>query len=148
MRSNWKADAAGLAERAAELGERGADVGGGAVAVVGQGLDDQRDAARAIALVADLLVALALVAGAAPDRALDVVLGHVGGARRLQRAAQARIGRRVGQAGARRDLHLAHQPGEGPGALGVLAALAMHDVLELRMPSHFSSTAQSTRCDV
>ena len=55
-------DAAGLAERAAELGERGADVSGGAVAIVGQGLDDQGDAARAVALVAHLLVALVLVA--------------------------------------------------------------------------------------
>ena len=59
-----EADAAGLAERAAELGERGADVGRGAVAVVGQGLDDHRDAAGAVALVADLLVGLALAAGA------------------------------------------------------------------------------------
>ena len=51
-----EADAAGLAERAAELGERGAHLGRGAVAVVGQRLDDHRDAARAVALVAHLLV--------------------------------------------------------------------------------------------
>ena len=41
-RSNMKDDGAGLGEVAAVLGEVGADVGGGAVAVVGQRLDDER----------------------------------------------------------------------------------------------------------
>ena len=48
--------AVGLAQGPAVLAEGGAHLGGGAVAVVGQRLDDDRRAARAIALVADLLV--------------------------------------------------------------------------------------------
>ena len=48
-------DRAGLAEVAAVLGEQVAHVGAGAVAVVGHRLDQQRDAARAVALVEDLL---------------------------------------------------------------------------------------------
>jgi hypothetical protein len=80
------------------------------------------------------------------DRALDVVLGHVGGTRGLQGRAQARIGGRVRQAGARGDLDLAHQAREGPGPLGVLTALAVHDVLELRMASHVRFTALAARC--
>ena len=139
------ADAAGLAERAAELGECGAHLGRGAVAIVGQRLDDQRDAAGAVALVAHLLVSFALGARAAPDRALNVVLGHVGGARRLQGRAQARVGRRVGQAGARRDLDLADQPRELSRPLGVLAPFAVHDVLELRVTGHDARRAADDR---
>src|SRR3546814_16101892 len=63
------ADAARGAEVAAILAERGADVGRGAVAVVGRCLDDQRDAAGAIALVADLLVIIAFAARRLVDRA-------------------------------------------------------------------------------
>ena len=62
------------------LAERVAHVAAGAVAVVGQRLDEHRDAAGAVALVEDGLVALGVgaLAGAALDRALDVVLGHRG----------------------------------------------------------------------
>src|SRR5690606_41355189 len=52
-------DRAGRGHVAAVLGERGAHIRGGAVAVVGQRLDDQRHAAGAVALVADLLVVIA-----------------------------------------------------------------------------------------
>ena len=48
-------DRAGAAEVAVVLREGGAHVGGGAVAVVGQRLDDHRDAVRAVALVDHLL---------------------------------------------------------------------------------------------
>ena len=53
---------------------------GGAVAVVGQGLDDHRDAARPIALVADFVIALGFAARRLLDGALDIVLRHVLGA--------------------------------------------------------------------
>ena len=89
---------AGLGEIAAGLGEGGAHVAGGAVVVVGQRLDDHRDAARPVALVADLVVVLGVAARRLLDGALDVVLGHVLGARREDRGAQARIERRVRQA--------------------------------------------------
>src|SRR5206468_1637548 len=50
------ADASARAQIAAVLGEDRADVGRGAVAVVGERLDDDRHSAGAEALVADLLV--------------------------------------------------------------------------------------------
>ena len=86
-------DRAGLAQVAAELGEQRAHVGGGAVAVVGQRLDDDGNAARAIALVADLVIALGIVAGGLLDGALDVVLRQVFGTGVLDGEAQAGIGR-------------------------------------------------------
>ena len=57
-----------------------ADLGRGALAVVGQRLDDDGHAAGAVALVGDGLVVVG-VAGAERlvDGALDVVVGHVGG---------------------------------------------------------------------
>src|SRR5690606_79604 len=61
---------------AAILGEGGADAGRGAVAIVGQRLDDQGDAAGAVAFVADFLVILAPGRRGLVDRALDIVLGH------------------------------------------------------------------------
>src|ERR1700730_10300326 len=72
------------------LGEVGAHLGGGAVAVVGERLDDHRDAARRVALVADHLVILALAALRFFDRALDIVLLHVFRARRANMAARRR----------------------------------------------------------
>ena len=94
------------------LAEAGAHGARGAVAVVGQRLDDHRDAAGAVALVADLVVVLGVAALAALDRPLDVVLGHVGGLGRLDRGAQARVERRVGQPALGRHLDLALQPRE------------------------------------
>ena len=85
------ADAAAGAEIAAVLGKDRADVGRGAVAVVGQRLDDQRDAGRAEALVADFLVILGVAARRLVDRALDIVLGHrlrLGGEHRRRGAAR------------------------------------------------------------
>ena len=71
-------DGPGRAQVAAVLGERVPYVRGGAVAVVGQRLDQDRDALRAIALVDDRLVrgCVGVGARAARDRALDRVLGH------------------------------------------------------------------------
>src|SRR3546814_13300067 len=72
---------------------------GGAVAVVGQRIDDHGDAAGAIALVEHLFVIVGTVAaGAALDGALDGILRHVGGAGGRSRGTQARIGRRGGAA--------------------------------------------------
>ena len=134
-----KADAVGLAEGAAGLGEGGADFARGAVAVVGQGLDDDRGAARPVALVAHLVIGrVGLAAGAAADRAVDRVLGHVGLARGQHRGAQPRVRRRVGQPGARRGRQFPDDLGKDLGALFVLRALPVHDVFELRMASHRS----------
>ena len=62
---------AGLGEIAAGLGEVGAHVGGGAVAVVGQDLDDDGDAAGAVALVANLVIGLGIAALRLLDGAVD-----------------------------------------------------------------------------
>src|SRR4051794_11955743 len=71
-------DGAGLAQVAAALSEDVPHLGAGAVAVVGERLDEQRDAARAVALVHHGLDLLGVGARAGPlrDRALDVVLRH------------------------------------------------------------------------
>ena len=86
-------DGARAGQLAAGLGEHRAHVGRGAVLVVGGGLDEDRHAARAVALVDDLLV---LLGRAAADRlldgALDVVGGHVDGARLVHRQAQPVVG--------------------------------------------------------
>ena len=70
---------AGLGHVAAVAGEEVADLGAGAVAVVGERLDDDGHAAGRVALVVDRLVADPLeLAGAALDRPLDGVDGDRG----------------------------------------------------------------------
>ena len=91
--------AAGGAEIAAALGEDGAHLRDGARRVVGGGFDDDRDAVRRVTLVDDLFVGGRVLAGGALDRRLDLVLGHVEVAAVLHRAAQRRIGIRIGAAG-------------------------------------------------
>src|SRR5450755_4078600 len=56
------------------------NVGAGPVAVVGQGLDEERDPAGAITLIHDILdlVSVDALAGSHGDRPLDVVFGHGG----------------------------------------------------------------------
>ena len=117
--------------------ERGAQLARRAVAVVGERLHDDRHAGRPIALVAHLLVLFAAVgARATLDGTLDRLFRHVSCARRDHGGAQARIGRGIRQARARRHRQFANQLGERLGALCVLRALAVHDVLELRMTGH------------
>jgi hypothetical protein len=91
----------------------------GAVAVVGHGLDDDGRASGAVALVADLLVVLAVVARRLVDGALDVVLGHVLGPGGQDRGAQARVHVGVGHAHLGRDGDFAGELGEQLRALRV-----------------------------
>jgi hypothetical protein len=105
-------------------------IGGGAVLVVGQHLDDDADPAGAEALIADLGVIGAVALLALLDRAVDDVLRHRLGLSVVDRQAQARIHRRVGQAGLGRDGDFARQLGEERGARRVRLPLAVHDVLE------------------
>ena len=132
-------DRAGFAEIAAGLGEEGADVGGGAVAVIRQRLDDHGDAAGTVALVADLVVALAVAAGRLLDGALDIVLRHVLLARRDDGRAQPRIHGRVRGSELGRHRDFPRQLAEQFRLLGILLALAVHDVLELGMAGHAGS---------
>ena len=77
----------------------------------------------------ELLIAVG-GAAAALNGAGHGVLAHVRRFRRLDGDAQAGIHRRIGHAGARRDGYLTDDFGEYLGPLGVLGALAVHDILE------------------
>src|ERR1051325_3058139 len=91
-----------------------------AVAVVSQRLNHQRHAAWAIALVSDLFVVDALFfAGAATDRAVDGVVGHIAGLGVVDRLTQTRVGVRVTAAAARRDSDLFDELREQFPALGI-----------------------------
>ena len=129
-------DGAGRPEVAAELGEGVPDVGGGAVLVVGQRLDDDRDALGAVALVDDRLerVRVGAVARALGDRALDVVLRHRVRLRLLDRVLQREVVGRVSPALLRRDDDRARELGEELAALGVGGALLVLDRRPLAMP--------------
>src|SRR5271163_2533432 len=102
-------DGAGFRQRAARLAEIGAHFAGGAVAIVGQRLDDNGDPARRITLVANFVVILAVGARGLLDGALDIVLGHVFCAGGEDGRAKARIHRHVRQAHLRRDGYFARQ---------------------------------------
>ena len=121
-------DRAGAGQLAAGLGEHRADLGRGPVAVVGLGLDEDRHAARAVALVDDLLELLGLAAaGRLVDRPLDVVGGHVDRARLLDREAQPVVGVGVAATLPGRHADLAGDLGEQGAALGVGDALRALD---------------------
>ena len=104
-------DRARAGQLAAGLGEHRADLGRRPVAVVGLGLDEDRHAARAVALVDDLLELLGLAAaGRLVDRPLDVVGRHVHRARLLDREAQPVVGVGVAATLARRDARSRARP--------------------------------------
>ncbi len=108
----------------------GAHVAGGAVAVVGQGFDDDADAAGAEAFVAHLIELLGARPRAAIHRALDVVLRHVLRPACRDGAKEARIGVRVRPAQLHRRLDFARDLGEDLRALLILPALAVLNVRE------------------
>src|SRR5690606_2859769 len=110
----------GGAEVAAVPAEGVADLGHGAVGIVGGGLDEDGGAAGAVALVGELLVAAALeLARALLDGAVDVLVGHVDGLGRVDGRAKTRVAVRVTAAGLGGDGDLADDLGPGGGALGV-----------------------------
>ena len=134
---------AGLGERAAVAGEGVLHLGAGAVAVVGERLDVDRDAVRRVALVVHLLVGDALeLTGPPLDRPLDVVLGHRGVARLLHHRAQRRVALDVAAALARRDLDLAGEPGEDLAPRRVGRALRVLDRMPLGMPAHAATSCE------
>jgi len=90
-------DRARLAEIAAKLREEGANLAGGAVAIIGQRLHDHADAAGREALVTHLNIILAASFLALLDGALDIIFRHVLRARRKHSRTQARIHGDVGQ---------------------------------------------------
>src|SRR5581483_9746859 len=130
-----------LAQAAAVAGERVADLLRGAVAVVGQALDEQRHPARPVPLVGDLLVlgaALELTRSAL-DRALDVLNRNREAPGLLDRGGERHVGLGVAApALAGRHLHGPKQLGELVAALGVEGALLSLDRRPLGMPGHRS----------
>ena len=100
---------------------RGADLHRGPVLVVGEALDEHRDAGGAVALVHDRLVlrAAGLRAGAALDRAVDVVVGDRRLLGLLDGVVERRVAGDVTAAHPGRDLDVLDQLGEHLAALGV-----------------------------
>src|SRR5690606_19958985 len=114
--------------------------------VVRQAVDHHRDAARAVALVADLLVGRAFeVAGAALDRAVHVVLGHALRLRLVDGEAQPGIRCGIASAGARGDRDLADQPREDLTAFRVLSALSELDIGPLAVTGHVTAPSVPLR---
>jgi hypothetical protein len=120
----------------AGLGEGRAYFAGSAVAVVGQDLDDDGHAARPVAFIANLVVALGFAAARLLDRAIDIVLGHVLRPGSDDRGAQARVHDRIGQSQLGEDGDFPRQLSEQLGFGRILPPLAVHDVFELGMAGH------------
>jgi hypothetical protein len=104
-------------------------VGGGAVLVVGQRLDDHRDALRAVSLVGDRLERIGVGVGARAlrDRAVDVVARHRVRLRLLDRVLQREVVRRVRPTLLRSDDDRLRQLREELPALRVGGALLVLD---------------------
>ena len=116
-----------------------ADAARGTVAVVGHGLDDDGDAAGAMALVGDGLVVVAAAGrGCFFEHALDVVVRHVGGLGLGDDGGKAGVVRRVGDAAALLDGydHFLGDLRKGSRALCVLRALGFLNVMPLGMSGH------------
>ena len=122
-----------------------ADVARGAVAVVGHGLDDDGNAARAVAFVGDGLVAVALTGGSRLfEHTLDVVVRHVGRLGLGDDGREAGVIRGVGDAAALLDGydHFLGDLRKGSRALCVLRALGFLNVMPLGMSGHEESSLQ------
>ena len=118
----------GLAEVSAVLRECVTDLADGAVFVVGEDVDDEGDAAGAVALVSDLFVADAFeLAGSALDGAFDVVGGHVLSFGGGDGAAQAGVAVGIAAAGFGGDGDFLDEAGKDFAAFGVCGALFMLD---------------------
>ena len=134
-----------VGERAAVAGHRGADLHRGAVPVVGEALDQHRDAGGAVALVHDRLVvrAAGLGAGAALDRAVDVVVRDRRLLRLLDGVVERRVAGRVAAAHPGRDLDVLDQLGEHLAALGVDDRLLVLGGRPFGVARHASSSTSS-----
>ena len=115
------------------------DLADGAVPVVGQRVDEDGDAAGAVALVRHFVVGDAFFfAGAAPDGPLDVVGGHVVLLGLGDDRAQARVHVGIAAAVAGRDRQFLDEAREDLAALGVGRALLVLDGVPLGMAGHDS----------
>ena len=125
------------------LREDVADLGDGAVAVVGRALDKDGDAARAVALELEVLVGRALeLARALLDGAGDVVRGHVRALGLVDCGPQAGVGVGIAPADAGGDRHLTDDLGEELAPLGVEGALLVLDGVPFGVSGHGPSPAR------
>ena len=125
------------AEVAAEARHLGADFGDGARRVVGHGVDEERDAAGAVALVRHFLVVDALeLTRALLDRALDVLLRHRAAARRVDGETEPRISGRITAAELGGHGDFANELREQRATLLVSRGLVVLDLLPFTMASH------------
>ena len=121
------------------MGEGGADIGGGAVAVVGQALDVHGNTGRAVALVHDVLVHGGVGAGTEGlvDGGLDLVLGHGLSLGLGHGSGEGGVVVRVGVvAKTGRDGDVTAQLGEQGGTLSVLRTLAVLGSCPFRVSGH------------
>ncbi len=122
-------DAAAGPEVAAGQLEQPAQLAGGSVAVVGQGLAKDGHAAGAIPFVDHFFKVLgAELAGRLLDRSLDILLGDAERARLIDRVAQSHVGGGIAAAVASRHVDRAAQLGEKLRSLGVDQPFPMGDV--------------------
>ena len=131
-----EADTAHLAEVAAELIEVVAHIGRGTVAVVGQGLDHDRDAAGAVALVGHCFVLGLVAALSALDDALDVIVGYAVGLGLRDQRGQLGVGGGVAAALFNSDRDLTADLGENLGAGAVGLFLFAFNVVPFAMSGH------------
>src|SRR5215469_41771 len=136
----------GFSHVAAVFAEHVADFADGAVAIVGVDVQQNSDASRAVALERELFVGGAgQFAGAALDRPLDVVGGHVcrlgGGNRRTQARVALRITAIFGSNG-----YFLDETGENLAALGIERALLVLNCGPFGMAGH-GSTSCSVNLD-
>ena len=132
-------DASGSAHVAAELLEDVADVGDGALGVVGEDTDHERDSVGSVAFIQSGLVGDAVeFAGALFDGAFDVVFGHLRVFGLVYEGAESGVHVGVATAVTGRHGDHARELAERARALGVLAGLAMYDVGPFGMSCHVS----------
>src|SRR5262249_18397935 len=107
-------DRASVGHRAAVAGQSGPDFGSGPVPVIGQALDEQRDAAGRVTLVRHRLVrgTARLKTRAAAYRPVDVVVGDRAALGLLHGVVERRVGGHVTATAARRHLDVLDQLGE------------------------------------
>ena len=129
------------------MGEGGTDIGGGAVAVVGQAVDVDGDTGGTVALVHDVLVdgGIGTRTKGLIDSRLDLVLRHGLSLSLGNGSGEAGVvlGQRVAaETGSNGDV--AAELGEEGGTLGVLRALTMLGCGPLRVSGHTCLLSVST----
>src|SRR5579875_164911 len=123
------ADAPGFPQRPFMPAEDEAQFGRGPLPTVGRGVDDGGDPGGTVPFITYLFDLALALAASARDRAFDVVLRHIGGARFLNRHLQPIVRLRIRRAALRREDDLPAQLGEKRAALGVDFPFAQPDVV-------------------